>query len=159
MSVTTISLGTAGTQSGDKVRDAFNIVNQNFQNFQLNDLKGFYKYYGSAIAVKNTSWATTSELFSSIPAGTYLMFLGVRLYTLVAGYNAIDVFPCDENEATFNTRIIGVNTDTYGRNGLGVCQITKASSFGVKLKYRLLTYDGSEGGVMDMITILLLKIA
>ena len=40
MAIQTINLGTAGTQSGDKVRDAFDKVNQNFSNIQNLDFLG-----------------------------------------------------------------------------------------------------------------------
>jgi len=70
-----VNLGTAGTQSGDTIRDAFNKVNNNFG--LLGSLAGCEWYYGeyesSDISVSGPSWTDPGYiLINGVPAGDYL---------------------------------------------------------------------------------------
>jgi len=165
MSVQTINLGTAGAQSGDKVRDAFDKVNDNFIDFQASDLKGYYKYRmadASSFSSMTDTWATSAALLSSIPAGTYLVWIGARLTSLDG---KIDGIPCsipflllaDGDGNGLDVQLIGSAEDTYERSMTGFGQIVKASAFDIKVKYKCLNYVDI-GVHIDRVTILLLKV-
>ncbi len=160
MAITTISIGTAGTQSGDKVRDAFSIVNNNFSNFQLNDLKGYYKYFNSGgWEIAYESWATSAALLSNIPAGTYLVFLSARMASYDGnGFSCPVLLLADDGGNDLGIQLIGDAIDTYSRNESAIVQITKSASFGIKLKYKCLNIDTVPGALVDNIVILLQKV-
>jgi|GEM_PF-2340143 len=162
MSVTTISLGTAGTQSGDKVRDAFNIVNQNFQNFQLSDLKGYYKYsemdgfwdYISA------TWSYTSAILSSIPAGTYMLLLSAQMFSGDGGGASQPVMGItDGNNVDLGIQFVGSADDSELRNYMAMVQVIKAASFSIKLRFKCLNYNEGSGAHFPNVSLLLFKVA
>ncbi len=160
MSITTISIGTAGTQSGDKVRDAFSIVNDNFSNFQLSDLKGFHKYFNATgfTNVKNSSWTYSSALISSIPAGTYLIWFGVDFYCPEAdGLDQSVIKLVDGSNNDLGIQLFGNNMDYQRLSQAGFVQITKSTAFDIKVGYICPTY-ADDGPDITNITILLLKV-
>ena len=79
MAIQTINLGTAGTQSGDKVRDAFDKVNQNFSNIHNLDFLGLKRI---------VEWKSKTQITikgnNLIKIGTQLFFLENDLDLTVA---------------------------------------------------------------------------
>lgn len=157
----TISLGTAGTQSGDKVRDAFNIVNQNFQNFQLNDLKGFYKFFDASgwDDVISTSWDYSSAVLSSIPAGTYIALLSAMLESYDGNGESIPVMGItDGSNNDLGIQFIG-GVDNDQRTKMGMVQITKSSTFSVRFRFKVYNYQEGNGARFSNVCLLLLRVA
>jgi len=83
MAIQTINLGTAGTQSGDKVRDAFDKVNQNFSNIQNLNFLGLKRL---------VEWKTKTQITikgnNLIKIGTQWFFLENDLDLIV--YTILD---------------------------------------------------------------------
>jgi len=161
MSVQTINLGTAGTQSGDKVRDAFGKVNDNFANFQLSDLKGYYKYFSATeYDTVSGAWQDTSTLISSVPAGTYLIFCSAQLISLDGGGDIAqpEFMLTDTSNNSLGIHLIAFGSDGYEVNCAGMSQVTMGSSFSIKGRYKC-NHDFVEFGIrVQNITILLLKV-
>jgi len=75
-----IDLGTAGSQSGDTIRDAFNKVNGNFG--LLGEIAGrnwYFAKYTTAFTSQTSVWTTGATLLSNVPGGDYLVFFSSGL--------------------------------------------------------------------------------
>lgn len=88
MAQQTINLGTAGTNSGDTVRNAFDICNDNFT--ELYGGKGAVIYHGSQLSQSyssstSSSYSNTTTIVSSVPAGTYIIILSIAGSTTLIG--------------------------------------------------------------------------
>ncbi len=139
MAIQTINLGTAGTQSGDKVRDAFDKVNQNFSGFMLSNTSGYYLAYSeTAISVTSTTLSYTNTIFSA-PKGTYLIFLSANLVSVTANsdivylglYNISNGNPLGIDMVSHNTRA----GESDWRTSMG--RVVFASSTPIVLGYKL----------------------
>lgn len=136
MSVTTISIGTAGTQSGDKVRDAFSIVNENFANLMLGDLKN---YQATSYSVSSeVSTYSNATLLSNIPAGTYLVLLSANFQPGQEGADHGDVYLYNATASAALGIAMRSNVEvenSFNQTAIGLYTYS-ASAWQLKLYYR-----------------------
>jgi len=114
MAIQTINLGTAGTQSGDKVRDAFDKVNQNFSNIQNLDFLGLKRI---------VEWKSKTQITIK---GNNLIKIGTQLFFLE---NDLDLTVAD----ILDTGTISNGKDYYvyacNNSGTLVFRVSLASTF------------------------------
>ena len=172
MAIKTINLGTAGTQSGDKVRDAFDKVNQNFsgfmdafdkvnQNFSgfmLSNTSGYYLAYSeTAISVTSTTLSYTDTIFSA-PKGTYLIFLSANLVSVTANSDIVYLGLYDSSNNPLGIDMVSHNTragESDWRTSMG--RVVFANSIPIKLGYKL--NAKTTNGTITKYYVLFLRIA
>lgn len=161
MAIQTINLGTAGTQSGDKVRDAFNKVNQNFSGFMLSNTSGYYLAYSeTAISVTSTTLSYTDTIFSA-PGGTYLIFLSANLVSVTANSDIVYLGLYSSKDGSNNPLgidMVSHNTragESDWRTSMG--RVVFASSIPIKLGYKL--NAKAANGTITKYYVLFLRIA
>lgn len=136
MSIQVIDLGTAGTQSGDTIRNAFQKVNSNFANMLFTDLKGVYVVeYITEVSDATGNIRNTSTLLT-VPAGTYILIMGSRLKGSAAGnigeiYGAFVTLGSLTNHIRHYTH----NTTLYF-SYTSICKVTLTESDNFFFRYR-----------------------
>lgn len=158
MAIQTINLGTAGTQSGDKVRDAFDKVNQNFSGFMLSNTSGYYLAYSeTAISVSSTTLSYTGTIFSA-PKGTYLIFLSANLVSVTANSDIVYLGLYNSSNNPLGIDMVSHNTraeESDWRTSMG--RVVFASSTPIKLGYKL--NAKAANGTITKYYVLFLRIA